>query len=131
MLTLEGSRYTEKMTGRRAILMVIGLLIAGAGVAFLIVGLDQADKAASVIGALAGLAGLGFSVWAYRKPASLPMNMSKWRDVRVTDSTMVHIGNGGTMEGTFGTDMVKRRRSTRSDNTGEQLDGSGFDPPQD
>lgn len=87
------------MTGRRAALIVIGLLVVGIGVTFLIIGLDQADKVASVVGALVGLAGLGFSVWAYMKSAS-PINASTW-NVDVDDSEGIQIGNRNIMEANF------------------------------
>lgn len=118
------------MTGRRVVLIVAGLLVVGVGIAFLIIGLDRADKAASVIGALVGLAGLGFSVWVYMKPASLPVNTSKWSHIYVTDSEMVQLGDGNVMEGTLGTDQ---RRSTGSDPRDEQQGSheSRFDSPHD
>jgi len=40
-----------------------GLILAGVGVVFLVVGLDKADKIASSAGLFVGLAGLGVSVY--------------------------------------------------------------------
>jgi hypothetical protein len=83
------------------VLIVIGLLIVGVGSAFLLIGLDKADKVASAIGALVGLAGLGVSVWAYPKSASLPRHASGWGDVQVADSKGVQIGNRTKQTNTF------------------------------
>jgi hypothetical protein len=46
-----------------------GLALLGVGVVLLKLGLDDADKAASVIGALAALAGLGVSAYGARLAA--------------------------------------------------------------
>ncbi|MYS93817.1 MULTISPECIES: hypothetical protein [Streptomyces] len=42
--------------------ILFGLTLLGLGAYFLIVGLDEADKTASVVGSLTGLAGLGVSI---------------------------------------------------------------------
>jgi hypothetical protein len=125
-LTVQGVGYTEAMTGRRALLIVAGLLIVGVGAVFLVIGLDKADKVASVIGALVGLAGLGLSVWMYLKSSLYGTGASKWRNVHVADSTMVHIGDGGTMEATFGVDPIANRSGTASDD--EENNPTASDP---
>ncbi|WP_369386219.1 hypothetical protein AB5J72_00195 [Streptomyces sp. CG1] len=43
--------------------IVVGLTLAALGIYFLTVGLDKADKTASVAGSLIGLAGLGVSIF--------------------------------------------------------------------
>jgi hypothetical protein len=50
----------------RAVLVGTGVAVAALGAVFLAVGLGTADQVASTVGALAGVAGLGFSVlsWA-------------------------------------------------------------------
>jgi hypothetical protein len=50
----------------RAVLVGTGVVVAALGVVFLAVGLGTADQVASAVGALAGVAGLGFAIasWA-------------------------------------------------------------------
>lgn len=73
--------------------MAMGLLVVGIGVVFLVLGLDQADKAASVTGALVGLAGLGFSVWTYMRSSRSPKDADNGNRVRVDNSSGVQIGD--------------------------------------
>ena len=49
---------------RAVVAIATGLLLIGLGLVFLLVGLDSADQLASVVGALASVAGLGLSGWA-------------------------------------------------------------------
>ncbi|MEH1028561.1 hypothetical protein V6W11_12540 [Micromonospora profundi] len=49
----------------RIVLLVTGLLIAGLGATFIIIGLDKADKLASTVGGLASVAGVGLSLWIW------------------------------------------------------------------
>jgi hypothetical protein len=105
--------------------MITGLLIAGVGVVFLILGLDQASKAASVTGAVVGVAGLGFSIWTYMKNAPLTKNDSKWDRISVTGSTGVVFGDHSTQENIIGADATKKDNgSTQSDDTGQHHDES-------
>jgi fatty acid desaturase len=97
------------MTGRRAVLLVAGLLIVGVGIAFLIIGLDRADKTASVTGALVAIAALGFSVWAYMKPGLRPLNMRKQWRVWVTRSIGVLVGDHSEQTNNFGADITKKK----------------------
>lgn len=60
------------MLKRRVALLGTGLVMVGLGVAFLAVGLDTAGQLASAIGALVGVAGCGFSVWARLVDRSRP-----------------------------------------------------------
>ncbi|GGN45422.1 hypothetical protein FHR83_008423 [Actinoplanes campanulatus] len=46
-------------------MMVFGLILMGVGLFFLDLGLEDADKAASVVGAIAGIAGLGLSTVSF------------------------------------------------------------------
>jgi ABC-type antimicrobial peptide transport system permease subunit len=89
------------MTGRRTVLVIIGLLIAAASVTFVIIGLDKADKVASVVGVLVGLAGLGVSIWAYPKSGSLP-------NVQVIDSMGVEVGNNNDQTNIFGAGLTRK-----------------------
>jgi hypothetical protein len=50
------------MAARRWALIVTGILAGALGVTFVVVGLDRADKIASVVGALVAVAGLGMAV---------------------------------------------------------------------
>lgn len=56
----------------------------GLGLVFLLVGLDSADQLASVVGALAGVAGLGLSGWALvssRASSRTARKVVAWRSV--------------------------------------------------
>ncbi|GGN63666.1 hypothetical protein GCM10010112_23120 [Actinoplanes lobatus] len=46
-------------------MMVFGLILMGVGLFFLDLGLEDADKAASVVGAITGIAGLGLSTASF------------------------------------------------------------------
>ncbi|MBW6439559.1 hypothetical protein KZ829_38120 [Actinoplanes hulinensis] len=46
-------------------MMVFGLILMGVGLFFLDLGLEDADKAASVVGAITGIAGLGLSTVSF------------------------------------------------------------------
>jgi hypothetical protein len=117
-------RHTEAMKRHRAVLMITGLLVAGAGVVFLILGLDQASKAASVTGAVVAIAGLGFSIWTYMKNAPSAKNTNEWGHIHVTDSTGVQFGRDHiTQDNKFGAVATKKDDdSTQSGNKGQRLD---------
>ncbi|WP_157432857.1 hypothetical protein [Actinomadura rifamycini] len=51
----------RRVVGSRAVLVVTGVLVLGAGGLFLAKGLDDADKLGSVIAAVAAIAGLGLT----------------------------------------------------------------------
>ncbi|MGC5010732.1 hypothetical protein ACLQ2R_08215 [Streptosporangium sp. DT93] len=56
--------------------LTVGLVITGLGVHFAVAGLDDADKLASVVGGVAGIIGVGLSVYglalARRVPGTSP-----------------------------------------------------------
>ncbi|HSV65232.1 MAG TPA: hypothetical protein VLJ59_04885 [Mycobacteriales bacterium] len=49
---------------RRVVLVAAGLVVAGLGVTFVVVGLDRAGKVAALVGAVVGVVGLGVTAWA-------------------------------------------------------------------
>jgi hypothetical protein len=72
-----------------------GLVFAGLGVLFLILGLDNADKSASVVGAFVGVAGLALTtvttiitIRSAHKPGSSPESQTV-EDVTATDVNLV------------------------------------------
>ena len=82
----------------RVVLLVTAVASVAAVVVFLITGLDDGDHLASMIAAVAGIAGLGLAVHqllARRRPATPSPNHppSKY-NVHVTRSWFVSIGDG-------------------------------------
>ncbi|MFD0126107.1 hypothetical protein [Streptomyces virginiae] len=63
---MDGSRRTWMWVG----FAVAVLSAAGLGIHFAVVGLDKADKLASVIGAFLALAGLGLAAWGIVRPGA-------------------------------------------------------------
>lgn len=55
---------TTKKTRRWPVLLVTGVVLLALGGIFLALGLQDADRLASTIGALAGVAGLGLAIWS-------------------------------------------------------------------
>ena len=115
---------------RRLVLVITSLIIVVVGVAFVILGLDQASKAASVTGAFIGLAGLGLSVWTYMQPSSPPKNIVRGNDVRVMNSFGVQVGNRNRQKNDFRNisepGVVDTRfGSTGAHDEGEHRDASG------
>ncbi|MFJ8667066.1 hypothetical protein [Streptomyces sp. NPDC093600] len=77
---------------------VVGALSAGGLLAFVVArDLDTADQVASVLGALAGLAGLGVSVYALKRAAPQSAAAS------VTVSGVRAVGIGGSVTGNIST----------------------------
>jgi hypothetical protein len=68
------AKWKQRVT--RGVVIVGGLALVGLGAYFVVVGLDRADKLASVIGVFVGLVGSGFSgysvVLTRRGPAQSP-----------------------------------------------------------
>ncbi|WP_144127732.1 RIP homotypic interaction motif-containing protein [Catellatospora sichuanensis] len=60
------------MRTSRAVPVVTGIVVAALGVTFLFIGLEQADRLASVVGAVAGVTGLGFSIWTATRSTARP-----------------------------------------------------------
>jgi hypothetical protein len=71
---------------------VAAVIFVGLGVLFLIVGLDRADKVASVVGALSGVLGLGLAGYGFvqgRRPAVTP-RADRGQEVTGTKAGNVH-----------------------------------------
>lgn len=115
------SRQNAAMAKRHLVLLATGLALVALGVGFAIVGLDTADRLASTVGALAGVAGCGFSVWAWlagrpspagpaapvNRPATDPATASvaptapTQARIEIADARGVQIGDGNTQHNTF------------------------------
>ncbi|MFO7252007.1 MAG: hypothetical protein DIU60_014755 [Actinomycetes bacterium] len=68
---LWGSRAdNEHVMARRWVIAGTAVTVAVLAAVFFVLGLEQADKAASVVSALAGVAALGVAVWAALPAAS-------------------------------------------------------------
>lgn len=93
------------MTGRHRTLtwtvaFAVGLVVAGLGGYFAVVGLDEADKLASVVGSLAGVIGVGLSVYALTLARRVPETSSENADSVSTPSGDTVTNNvSGTVHG--------------------------------
>jgi hypothetical protein len=89
------------------VIITTGLAVAGLGLVFAGIGLDRADQLASVIGALAAIAGLGLSLafWlagrAHVRSAAPDAQGSGRFTVDARRAKGVQIGEGNSQTNTF------------------------------
>jgi hypothetical protein len=102
------------------VLTVTGVAVAALGTVFIVVGLENADRIASTVGALAGIAGLGLSAlsWSNRpeRPAAEPPQQTppaapKYQ-INARRVQGAQFGDGTRQENTFsaGLPFFRRRR---------------------
>jgi hypothetical protein len=105
----------------RVVLVATGVVITVTGAVFVLVGLENADRIASTVGALAGIAGLGLSVlsWTARRPGPGPAPTAppSGHGVQITAKRIdgLQTGDHSHQENTFhsGRPLFRRRRGDR------------------
>ena len=82
---------------KRLVLLISGGVAVALGIIFVGVGLDRADKLASVVGAIAGVLGLGLATVGFRDSSTAPKRVTVTRSGSVRQS-----GSGTTVTGVHG-----------------------------
>ncbi|GAA3953093.1 hypothetical protein Aau02nite_74050 [Amorphoplanes auranticolor] len=96
---------------RRVALFATGVILIALSAIFIAAGLEKADQVASTVGALAGVAGCGFSVWAWlsesarspstRTPSSDTAPTAVRPQVDAARAQGIQIGDGNTQHNRF------------------------------
>jgi hypothetical protein len=82
--------HDEQMGGRRMVLLVTCLVVAGLGGVLAVVAWERASRIATVVSALAAVASVGVAVWA-----ALPCHRSGSAEVRVSKTGRATATDGG------------------------------------